>query len=465
MLLGENGAGKSTLMKILAGAYSLDEGKIVLDGKEIDLSAYDPKTAEDLGIVTVYQNFHLIPHLSVAENLSMNNFVHGRGFIRWNDVYAHAREVLKKIDFEIDLKAKVRDLPVSQKQMLEIAVALSKNARVLIMDEPTAALSRNETEILFKTVADIKARGIGIIYISHKLEEVMLIGDRITILRDGANVATLAAKDAHLQQIIGLMIGKELSRRRDSRAAPTDGELFRVENLTSPKLFAPISFAVKKNEILGITGLVGSGKTELAEAIFGVDRFSTGIAQLAGKPVRINSPRKAIALGLGYLPEDRDADGLCLNMGVKENVSLVYLAKQKGLLFSVAEEKRTVSRLIKSIGIKAAGLSQQVKYLSGGNKQKVVFGKWLTAQCNLLVLDEPTIGIDIGARGDIYELIREFVAGEGRAVIFISSDMDEILEVADRILVMSGGSLVAELDPRQTTKQEIMQYSLQSVVA
>ena len=463
VLLGENGAGKSTLMKILSGAYQLDGGAVTLDGQPIDFGSYTPKTAEDLGVVTVYQNFHLIPHLSVAENLALTTFTHGHGLIRWREVYAHADAVLRKIDFEIDLKTRVRDLPVSQKQMLEIAIALSKNAKVLIMDEPTAALSRKETETLFRTIADIKSRGIGIIYISHKLEEVKLIGDRITVLRDGLNVATVTAKDADLQQIISLMIGKELSRSHALRTTVANGELLRVDGLRSRHVVAPLNFTVRKQEILGVTGLVGAGKTELANVIFGVDPVQAGSITLAGRPVRIDSPRKAVEVGIGYLPEDRDADGLCLNLGVKDNISLVELAKRRGLLVNVAEEKRTVSGLINAIGIKTAGLAQQVKFLSGGNKQKVVFGKWLTARCNLLILDEPTIGIDVGARGEIYELIRQFVAAADRAVIFISSDVTEVLDVADRILVMAGGVLAAELDPKQTSKQEIMQYSLRAV--
>jgi ribose transport system ATP-binding protein len=462
VLLGENGAGKSTLMKIISGAYQLDGGSVFLDGQKLDLTNYDPKRAENLGIVTVYQNFHLIPHLSVAENLSLATFTHGQKLIRWSDVHAHAAEVLRKIDFPMDLKTRVDDLPVSKKQMLEIAIAVSKSAKVLIMDEPTAALSPHETEILFKTIADLQARGIGIIYISHKLEEVKLVGDRITVLRDGHKIATVPAKDADLQQIISLMIGKEMSRERAFRNLSDHGELFRVEGLSSPELPAPASFSVRRQEILGITGLVGSGKTELARAIFGVDRLNGGSARLHDRPVQIKAPRTAVNLGIGYLPEDRDADGLCLNMPVKDNVSLVLLSKLKQFLYSTGSERRTAADVVKSLAIKIAGLDQQVKYLSGGNKQKVVFGKWLTGGCNLLILDEPTIGIDVGARGEIYALIRRFVERDDRAVIFISSDMAEILEVADRILVMSGGCLVAELDPKQTTKQEIMQYSLQA---
>ena len=270
-----------------------------------------------------------------------------------------------------------------------------------------------------------------------------------------------AVEDADLDEIVRLMIGKELSGSQESRELSFDGDLFRVEGLMSAYLSAPVSFAVRKKEILGITGLVGSGKTELARAIFGVDKLSGGTAYLGERQVHIDSPETAVGLGVGYLPEDRDSDGLCLNLGIKENISLVLLSKLKGLLLSVASEKRSVSRVVQSMNIKAAGLSQQVKYLSGGNKQKVVFGKWLSGGCNLLILDEPTFGIDVGARGEIHNLIREFVAeDEDRAVIFISSDITEILDVTDRILVMSGGSLVAELDPKHATKQEIMQHSL-----
>jgi ribose transport system ATP-binding protein len=466
VLLGENGAGKSTLMKILSGAYRLDAGEIAFDGQPIDLSNYSPRSAEDLGIVTVYQNFHLIPDLTVAENLSLNDFVHGRGFIRWREVSAHARAVLDHINFDIDLRKKVRDLPVSQKQMLEIANALSKNAKLLVMDEPTAALSSTEVEILFSTIEDIKARGIGIIYISHKLEEVKRIGDRITILRDGTNVASMAAADANLDQIIRLMIGKEASKALASRTGqPAHAELYRLENLTNANFERAINLRVNKGEILGVTGLVGAGKTELAQAIFGIDPWRTGAAYWNNRPVDYRSPRQAIKLGMGFLPEDRDADGLCLNMGVKENLSLVQLAKLRSFFFSVASERRTAKALISAINIKTAGLSQQVKYLSGGNKQKVVFGKWLGAKCQLLILDEPTIGIDVGARREVYDLIREFVSEEGHAVIFISSDMVEILDVADRILVLSEGQIVADLDPDLTTQQMIMALALRAVEA
>lgn len=459
VLLGENGAGKSTLMKILCGAYTLDSGSISIAGRRIENVGYDPKRAEDAGIVTVYQNFHLIPLLSVAENLSLSRFTRQRGFISWKAVNDHAREILSKVDFAIDPRTKVKELPVSQKQMLEIAIALSKNAKILIMDEPTAALSRKETENLFKTIREIKMKGMGVIYISHKLEEVKQVGDRITVLRDGLRIATMECRDADLNKVITLMIGKDVARTRRESSTGANGAAFEARGLQNKSFPSPVSFSVRKGEILGVTGLVGSGKTELARALFGIDRLSGGALYLDGRSVQIDSPKKAVSLGIGYLSEDRDTDGLCLNLGVKENVSLVFLSKLRSLFFSVAAEKRTVEDLVSSIGLKIVGLSQQVKYLSGGNKQKVVFGKWLTAKCRLLILDEPTMGIDVGARGDIYGLIRKFVEEKDRAVVFISSDVEEILEISDRILVMVGGEVVAELDSRTASKQEIMRLS------
>jgi len=461
VLLGENGAGKSTLMKILCGAYRADAGSLTIAGRPIDLAAHDPRSAEDAGVATVYQNFHLAPHLSVAENLSLGGFVHRRGLIRWGEVFEHARQALARVGLDVDPRSPVSRLPVSQKQLLEIAIALSKSARILVMDEPTAALSRRETERLFETIRDITPRGIGVIYISHKLEEVKQVGDRISVLRDGLKIATLPARDADLGQVISLMIGKELAGKR-SRAAPAPPArpaAFSVQGFRNRSFEAPLDLSVGEGEVLGITGLVGSGKTELARALFGIDPAEQGRFLLGGRPVRIDSPRTAVALGIGYLSEDRDVDGLCLNLGVKENVSLVVLSRLRGLFFSIPAERRAATELISSVGLKVAGISQQVKYLSGGNKQKVVFGKWLAARCRLLILDEPTMGIDVGARGDIYQLIRAFVAQEGRAVIFISSDVDEILDVSDRVLVMARREIVAELDPARATKLEVMQHA------
>ena len=460
ILLGENGAGKSTLIKILSGAYRLDSGDILIEGQPIDPASYNPKKANEYGIVTIYQNFHLIPHLSVAENISLANFITRRGAIPWKRVYKKAQEVLDTIHFCIDPKLKVQNLSVSEKQMLEIAIALSKNAKILIMDEPTAAISKQETETLFTLIHDLKSKGIGIIYISHKLEEIKQIGDRITILRDGMNVSTIGVERIDLNHIVSLMTGHEIRRTTKTREFTAQEPFIECRRLDIPEVLHDLNFAVHQGEILGLTGLVGSGKTELARAIFGVDPLRSGDVYLHNAKVQIDSPKRAIQLGIGYLPEDRDVDGLCLNMGVKENISLVFLSKLKNALFSNRKEKKLVAAHVKNLRIKTANLSQYVKYLSGGNKQKVVFAKWLSADCQFLILDEPTIGIDVGAREEIYELIHQFVKDRQKSVLFISSDIPEILNISDRILIMAQGKIVAQLNPKETTKQQVMEYCL-----
>ena len=460
ILLGENGAGKSTLIKILSGAYTLDSGEIEIEGQAVDPQTYSPKEASERGVVTIYQNFHLIPHLSTAENVSLSDFSIRHGLIAWKDVYEKAQAILENIHFALDPTRKVRDLGVSEKQMLEIAIALSKNAKILIMDEPTAAISKKEIETLFELIRSIKATDIGIIYISHKLEEIQQIGDRVSVLRDGYNVSTLPARDIDISTVVNFMTGHEVRQTRQQRGLPGSETVAEFRRLSSPSAFFEISFSMYGGEILGLTGLVGSGKTELARAMFGADPLPQGTVTIQGTPVGIASPREAMQHGLGYLPEDRDVDGLCLNMGVKDNISLVFLAKLRAAFFSNIEEKTLVNTFVRNLRIKTAGISQQVKYLSGGNKQKVIFAKWLSANCRLLILDEPTIGIDVGAREEIYKLIRQFVKADGKAVLFISSDMNEVLTVTDRILVMARGKLVQEFDSQETTKQQIMESCL-----
>ncbi len=460
VLLGENGAGKSTLIKIVSGAYTLDAGEIFIENEDVDPHSYTPKEANDRGIVTIYQNFHLVPHLRVAENIALSNFPVEHGVIAWKSVLHKAREVLANIDFPIDPRLKVQELSVSEKQMLEIAIALSKHAKILIMDEPTAAISKKETETLFTVIHDLKKKGIGIIYISHKLEELRQIGDRITILRDGYNVETVDAKKIALNKIVQLMTGHEIRRTQKSREFFQQETFAEFHQLSSPDVFQGINFSIKKGEILGLTGLVGSGKTELARVIFGIDTLHQGDILINAEKARFTSPQDAIRFGIGYLPEDRDVDGLCLNMGVKDNISLVFLAKLQAWLFSNRKEKTLVNTFVDNLRIKTPNIAQYVKYLSGGNKQKVVFAKWLAADCQLLILDEPTIGIDVGAREEIYELIHQFVKDYQRSVLFISSDINEILNIADRILVMARGKIVTEVDPKETTKQKIMEYCL-----
>jgi ribose transport system ATP-binding protein len=459
-LLGENGAGKSTLIKILSGAYKADSGVMTFDGRKIQLN-YRPRTAEDLGIVTMYQNFHLIPHLSVAENVALRAFTTKRGaFVDWRAVNKEARAALESIEFAIDPESKVKDLSIAKKQMLEIAIALSKNARVMIMDEPTAALSRKETATLFEIIEQLKRKGIGIIYVSHKLEEIREIGDRVTILRDGQNVGTVKMRDAQLKDIVKMMIGRELPSSQQSTDRVKDRLVLVLKNIRSEHFRAPLALRVQENEVLGITGLIGAGKTELARVMFGAERIDEGEIYLDGWAVRLRGPRDAVKLGIGYLPEDRDSKGLCLNLGVKENLSLAWFAKLGSVFLDRAAENRMVRRVIESIRLKAGSADEQVKYLSGGNKQKVVLGKWLEADCKVLILDEPTIGIDIGARRDIYGLVERFISKAGRGVVFISSDIDEILEIADRIVVMSNYRVVAELKAGEANKQAIMELAM-----
>jgi ribose transport system ATP-binding protein len=461
VLIGENGAGKSTLMKILSGAYSRDSGTLAIEGRSIDPSTHNPRTAEDAGIISIYQNFHLFPHLSVAENLALSRFARERRFVRWKEVFAHAKEALARIDFDVDLKARVGELSVAKKQMLEIAIALSKNARVLIMDEPTAALSSRETETLFRTIRDVKTKGMGIIYISHRLEEIKQIGDRVTVLRDGVNVGTLPVHEADLSTIIRLMMARELhTTARDLPAGKGKRGLLELRNLTRQGVFRDVSFALSPGEVLGLTGLVGAGKTELAHVLFGADNAATGEIIIDGKEAVIDSPRAANRFGLGYLPEDRDVQGLCLNMGVKENITLVSLAQRAHGFLNPRTERQTAETLVSSLNIKTPSLSQQVKYLSGGNKQKVMFAKWLSARCRILILDEPTFGIDAGAREEIYGLIDDFAHTQKKAVLFISSDIEEVLAVTDRILVMADGMVIAQRLPRETTKQEILEMCM-----
>ncbi len=457
-LIGENGAGKSTMIKILTGAIRADAGEIILDGRSH--AGLSIKQAQDLGIGAIYQELNLIPNLSIAENIFFGREFRKRGMVDFRRMNREAGEILSRMGFDLDPRLKVGQIGTAWQQIVEIAIAVSKNTRILIMDEPTAPLSTEEVGKLFQLIRRLKADGVSIIYISHRLEEIKRIGDRVTVLRDGASIATVDPKAVDTKDLIALMVGKSMSTRGERVSWPVGGSHFEVRGLVNRNFPEPIALRVRENEILGITGLVGSSKTELARAIFGIDRCASKELLLGGRRIDIKGPRSAVGLGIGYLPEDRDSCGLCLNMGVKENMTLVSLAKLRTLFFSHARERATVQDIVDSIRVMTPGLSQQVKYLSGGNKQKVVLGKWLMADCRLLILDEPTIGIDVGARSEIYELIRTFVRTGDRSVIFISSDMDEIQEISGRILVMSKGRIVADLDPDSTSKEEIMQYSL-----
>ncbi|MGQ9746922.1 MAG: sugar ABC transporter ATP-binding protein [Candidatus Caldatribacteriaceae bacterium] len=460
-LLGENGAGKSTLIKILSGAYTLDRGKIFLEGREIDTTTYNPEIAARMGIATIYQNFHLVPHLTVAENISLSAFPLSRfRFINWSKVRFFAEQTLQLVNLQVDPNAKVKNLTISQQQMLEIAIALAQKAKIIIMDEPTAAISRKETETLFHIIQTVKSQGVGIIYISHKLEEIKEIADTVTILRDGEQVGTMKVQDVDLSHVVNLMTGKSIQVYEKRRKNLQNEEIFRCESLSVAGKFDNISFSVQRGEIVGLTGLVGAGKTELARAIFGVDPLEKGRISIAGKPIRHNTPRAMVEAGVGYIPEDRDTLGLCLNRSVRDNITIVSHAKSSGISLNIRSEIREAQSFVERLQIRTDSLEKQVKYLSGGNKQKVILAKWFQAQCQFLILDEPTIGIDVGARQEIYRLIYNFVQSGERGVLFISSDLSEILNVADRILVMFRGKITAELEPTGLTKQDLMTYCL-----
>ncbi len=464
VLLGENGAGKSTLIKILSGAYTCDAGRIALNGRLIDPGRHSPRDAELLGIATVYQSFHLIPHLSVAENIALTRLDGPLGLVSWRRMRRIAGQVLARLELALDPGSPVRTLSISERQMLEIAIAVSKNARVLILDEPTSALSKPEVEALFAFLGRMKRQGIGIIYISHRLEEIREIGDRLTILRDGRVVHTGPVAGLSTAAIVELMTGHRIEQDGRSAAARAGRPYFAVKDLRLEGSAEPFNLAVHAGEILGITGLIGSGKSELARAVFGGVPPRGGEVFLGDASFRPRSARQSIRRGIGYLPEDRDAQGLCLNMSVKDNISLTYHGRFTPFSFSVRREKRMARRFVDQLRIRCFGLDQQVQYLSGGNKQKVAFAKWLCADCRLLLLDEPTIGIDVKARQDLYQLVRDFVR-EGRAAIFITSDIDEALLVPDRLLVMARGRIVAEVDPRRASKQEVARLCLSSGTA
>ena len=459
--LGANGAGKSTLIKILSGAYQADTGSIAVDGRAIDISRHAPESAIALGIATIYQNFHLIPHLTVAENVCLNEFsVGGKRWVDWHRMRSRARQALDSIGLDIKPDAVVKNLTVSQQQMLEIAIALSQNARIIIMDEPTAAISQREAEKLFSLIRSIKSRGVGIIYISHRLEEIEKIADRVTVLRDGMNTGTLNVSDGlDIGKVVEMIAGREVKTGRRARVAKLGDEYARVEGMRVRGFGHDVTFSVRRGEILGLTGLVGAGKSEFVRSMFGVDRAEAGGVFVENRRIDVRNPNTAIAGGLGFLPEDRDTSGLCMALSIKDNITMTALAKSSSPVFSVANERGLSGRFRRELAIKSVNLDQQVRYLSGGNKQKVIFAKWLTANCRFLILDEPTIGIDVGAREEIYRLIEEFVAA-GKAVLLVSSDFDEVLAVSDRVMVMSRGRIAATLDPEKTDKPEIMSYCL-----
>jgi ribose transport system ATP-binding protein len=459
ILLGENGAGKSTLMKILSGAYQKSAGQIILNGLDVEIK--NPKHAQTLGISTIYQEFNLVPHLSVGENIFL-----GReptrllGLIDQRAIFHEAARVLNSLGVTLDPRRPVRELGVAEQQMVEIAKALSLDAQILIMDEPTSALTENEIRELFAAIRRLKEKGVSIVYISHRIEELFEIGDRVTVLRDGRCVGTRDVRTISKSELIRMMVNRDLSEQFPKERAPRGEEVLRVEGLSRKGVLEDISFSLYRGEVLGIAGLLGAGRTELARAIFGLDRVDAGTIYIKGVPQRINSPRGAIASGLGFLTEDRKSQGLVLPLSVKENLCLPSLGKfsQWGVV-DADEERRVASRYVKDMRIRTPSLDQKVVYLSGGNQQKVVLSKWLCCEAEIFIFDEPTRGVDVGAKAEIYQLMNQLTAS-GVAIIMISSELPEVLGMSDRILVMHRGKITGEFSAGEATQEKILQCAL-----
>lgn len=455
-LVGENGAGKSTLMKILAGAQPPDAGDILLNGEPVRI--LNPHHAQQLGISMIYQEFNLSPYLSVAENIYLGREprIAKTPFINWKKMYADARALLERIRVNLDVRKPVNECSVAQQQMVEIAKALSFNARIIVMDEPSATLTDHELEALFELIRDLKRHGIGMIYISHRLEEIFGLGDRVTVMRDGEYVGTHHVADVSREQLIRMMVGRELTHEFPKEIFQRGRERLKVEGFTRHGAFEDVSFSLHEGEIVGLTGLVGAGRTEVARAIFGADPIDDGMLMLDGKPIRVRSPQDAIRHGIGLLTEDRKNQGLVQSMTVRENTTLANLRELVRMMFIDGKRERAVTqKYIGELQIKTPSQEQTIQNLSGGNQQKVVLAKWLFTQSKVLIFDEPTRGIDVGAKVEIYKLMNELVR-RGAVVLMISSELPEVLGMCDRILVMHEGHISGELDRSEATQEKIM---------
>ena len=462
-LVGENGAGKSTLMKVLAGVYSKDAGRILVKGKEVEIP--NPRAAQQLGISMIHQELNLMPHLTVAQNIFIGR--EPRSGVRFvlddKATNEQAQQLFDMMRLKLDPRTKVADLTVAKQQMVEIAKALSFNSAVLIMDEPTAALTDTEIDELFRIVRELRDKGVGVVHISHRLEELKQISDRITVMRDGHYIDTVATQDATIDRIISMMVGRVIYESTpELPEVPSQEVVLEVKNLNRGNAIKDVSFALKKGEILGFAGLVGAGRTEVARAIFGADPIDSGEVYVEGKKVHIRNPGDAVRHGIGYLSEDRKRYGLALKMDVESNVVLAAFEKFLGALGWVNNSKTraTAKQFVEKLRIRTPGLQQKVKNLSGGNQQKVVIGKWLTADTNILIFDEPTRGIDVGAKSEIYRLLND-LAQQGKSIIMISSELPEILRMSHRVIVMCEGRITGELEIADATQEKIMKYATQ----
>ena len=455
-LMGENGAGKSTLMKVLTGIYSKDSGSITYEGKEVEFTS--PRDAQDAGIVIVHQELNMLNHLTVAQNIFIGREIMNGKLINDAKMNEEAAKLFRQLNIDIDPKEKMGNLTVGKQQMCEIAKAISHEAKVIIFDEPSAALTEAEIEELFKIIRDLRDKQLGIVYISHRMDEIKVITDRVTVMRDGSYVGTLITRDCTKDDIINMMVGRVIYEdpKTESKVAPDAPVVLKVEHLNAGKMVQDVSFELHKGEILGFSGLMGAGRTETARALFGADPKESGDIYVNGKKVDIKSPMDAVKCGIGYLSEDRKRYGIVVAKSVAENSTMASMENfMNGIFINKKKENEIAKKYVNDLKTKTPGVDQLVVNLSGGNQQKVVIAKWLVRNCDILIFDEPTRGIDVGAKSEIYHLMNELVA-EGKSIIMISSEMTEILRMSDRIVVMCEGKKTGEIDISEATQENIM---------
>ncbi len=458
-LIGANGAGKSTLMKILAGAYDKDEGSVVFDGKE--LKGGSTTETRKCGLAVIYQELSLVNDLTVTENIFLNNMPRKLGRIDWNTAHKKAEELIESLNLKIDVKSHAGDLSIGSRQLVELMKCLSLNAKLIVMDEPSATLSKNEFETLLKIIADLKAKGITIIYISHRLEELFMAGDRVTVLRDGKNVTTCEINSITQDELVEFMIGHKIEARiNKSSESESDKEVVLEAKGICTSVIKDLSVTLHKGEIIGLYGLVGAGRTEFLRAIYGADKITKGTLNINGVKMKPKSPRHSIKNGIGMLPENRKMQGLVLCLPVWENMVMVASKKFRGPVgLNYKKIVDSSRKYIKELGIKTPGEKTLVESLSGGNQQKVVLTKWLLQESKILLVDEPTQGIDVGAKEEIYKILRS-LADKGNSLIIASSELEELLGVCDRIITMYRGVMVADFDKNELQEQAILRFAV-----
>ena len=454
-LMGENGAGKSTLMKILTGVYTKDAGTVLVDGKEVNYK--NPQEAEKAGIVFIYQELNVMFDLTVEENLFMGKEIHGKfGICDKKAMQKKAQEALNILGVNISPKTVMAELSVGQQQMVEICKALMADAKVIIMDEPTAALTQSETVALFKVIESLRKKGVSMVYISHRMEEIFELCDRITVLRDGSYIGVKNIPETNMNEIVKMMIGREIGERYPSRNVKIGKEVLKVKELTRKGTFHDVNFSVRAGEVLGVSGLMGAGRTEIMQAIFGNLSYESGTIEIDGKEVKISNPRQAMEHGIGFITEDRKKEGLMLDKSIRENISLCNLRRiSKSSVISREAEKNMVAEAIKDLHIKCFGSYHECNNLSGGNQQKVVLAKWILTNPKILILDEPTRGVDIGAKKEIYSIINK-LAAQGVAIIMVSSELPEVLGMSDNIMVVREGEVRGIISYEEANQERVM---------